>query len=108
MKLKMQRRDKGKRSKEITNNVMAKCNILIDFTGNADELISSANAAISAAGGSFSGNNSTGQFAINSPLGKVSGTFVVEGQSFNISITDKPFLVSCTRIEDELRKHLRT
>ncbi len=86
---------------------MAKCNITIDFSGNSEELIRSAEQAISGAGGSFSANNSEGEFAINSPLGKVSGTFVVQGQSFNISITDKPFLVSCDRIEEELRKKIK-
>lgn len=86
---------------------MAKCNISIDFNGNPDELIRSAEQAISGAGGSFSGSNSAGDFSINSPLGKVSGTYTVLGQSFNISITDKPFLVSCSRIEDELRKQIK-
>lgn len=86
---------------------MAKCNITIDFSGDPEQLVRSAETAISGAGGSFTGDNSTGKFAINSPLGKVSGTYMVEGQSFNISITDKPFLVSCSRIEDELKKQIR-
>ncbi len=86
---------------------MAKCNISIDFSGDPEQLIASAEQAISGAGGSFFGNNSDGRFSIHSPLGKVSGTYMVEGQSFNISITDKPFLVSCGRIEDELRKQIR-
>jgi len=86
---------------------MAKCTISIDFKGEPDELIRSAEQAISGAGGSFAGNNTDGKFAINSPLGKVSGTYSVLGQSFNISIVDKPFLVSCSRIEDELRKQIK-
>ncbi|MGV3685290.1 MAG: hypothetical protein ACO1NS_06675 [Daejeonella sp.] len=86
---------------------MAKCNISIDFSGDPEQLIRSAEQAISGAGGAFTGNNSDGKFSINSPLGKVSGTYIVQGQSFNISITDKPFLVSCSRIEDELRKQIR-
>ena len=86
---------------------MAKCNIAIDFNGESEELIRSAEQAISGAGGSFSGNNSEGKFAINSPLGKVSGTYTVIGQTFNISIVDKPFLVSCSKIEDELRKQIK-
>lgn len=86
---------------------MAKCNISIDFNGDPDQLIMSAEQAISGAGGSFSGNNSDGKFAINSPLGKVSGTYTVLGQSFNISIINKPFLVSCSKIEDELRKQIK-
>lgn len=86
---------------------MAKCNIAIDFNGESEELIRSAEQAISGAGGAFSGNNSEGKFAINSPLGKVSGTYTVIGQTFNISIVDKPFLVSCSKIEDELRKQIK-
>ncbi|MEJ7694996.1 hypothetical protein [Daejeonella sp.] len=86
---------------------MAKCNISIDFSGEADELLRSAEQAISGAGGSFAGNNSDGNFAISSPLGKVSGTYKVVGQSFNISIVDKPFLVSCNKIEEELRKQMK-
>lgn len=86
---------------------MAKCNMSIDFIGDPDQLIRSAEQAISGAGGSFSGTNSDGKFAINSPLGKVSGSYTVLGQSFNISITDKPFLVSCSKIEDELRRQIR-
>ncbi|WP_411275065.1 hypothetical protein [Daejeonella sp.] len=86
---------------------MAKCSISIDFEGDPDKLIRSAEEAISGAGGSFAGNNAEGKFAINSPLGKVSGTYTVLGQSFNISIIDKPFLVSCSKIEDELRKQIK-
>lgn len=86
---------------------MGKCNILIDFQGSPEELVRSAETAIAGAGGSFSGTQADGKFAINSPLGKVSGNYVVEGQTFNITITDKPFLVSCSRIEDELRKNIK-
>ena len=86
---------------------MAKCNISIDFNGDPDQLIRSAEQAISGSGGSFYGNNAEGKFAINSPLGKVSGTYTVLGQSFNISIIDKPFLVSCSKIENELRKQIK-
>lgn len=86
---------------------MAKCNISIDFNGQPDELIRSAEQAISGAGGSFAGSNSDGKFSISSPLGKVSGTYTVVGQSFIISIVDKPFLVSCSRIEEELRKQIK-
>lgn len=86
---------------------MGKCNFTIDFNGNGEELIRTAEEAISGAGGSFSSTDSEGKFVIKSPLGKVSGTFIVLGQSFNITITDKPFLVSCDRIEEELRKQIK-
>ena len=86
---------------------MSKCDFTIDFIGNGEELIRAAEQAISNAGGSFSSTDSEGQFVIKSPMGKISGTFIVLGQSFNISITDKPYLVSCDRIEEELRKQIK-
>ncbi len=85
---------------------MAKCNFSINFNGNADDMTKLAEQAISGAGGSFTGDNLAGMFVISSPLGKVEGNYSVENQSFNISITDKPFLLSCNRIEEELRKYI--
>lgn len=105
----MQKKDCDKKRTILKNHnpePMSKCTIPINFSGDPEGLIRNAEQAISAAGGSFSGNNSYGKFAISSPLGKISGTFSVQGQSFIITITDKPFLVSCGRIETELKKHL--
>ena len=86
---------------------MAKCNISINFSGNAEEMSKMAEHAIAAQGGSFSGDHLEGSFVIRSPLGDVEGNYLVENQAFNINITDKPFLLSCNRIEEELRKHIR-
>lgn len=86
---------------------MAKCNFSIPFTGNPEGLISQANSAISGYGGSFTGDNTQGQFNISSPLGKISGSYTILGQAFNISIEDKPMFISCGRIEDELKKYIK-
>lgn len=86
---------------------MAKCNISINFNGSADQITKMAQQAISGEGGSFSGDDAAGKFVIPSPLGKVEGSYLVDNQSFNINISDKPFLLSCNRIEEELRKYIR-
>ncbi|WP_207425035.1 hypothetical protein [Pedobacter sp. SYSU D00535] len=85
---------------------MAKCNFTIPFQGSAESLVAKAQTAIAQAGGTFNGSSSAGSFAISTPLGKVSGAYMVEGQGFNISIEDKPFLVGCGKIESTLREYL--
>lgn len=85
---------------------MAKCNISINFNGSSEVLIGQAEQAITGVGGTFSGDQLSGNFTISSPIGKVSGNYSVEDQTFSIAITDKPFLLSCNRIEDELRKYI--
>ena len=85
---------------------MAKCNIHINFNGDSEELVRQAEQAIAGVGGTFSGDQLSGNFTISSPIGKVKGNYAVEDQTFSIAITDKPFLLSCNRIEDELRKYI--
>jgi hypothetical protein len=85
---------------------MSKCNFSIDFTGPSDALIQQAQSAITSAGGKFNGDVNNGGFIIPTPIGEVSGAYAVENQSFHISIEDKPFLLSCNKIETELRNYL--
>jgi hypothetical protein len=87
---------------------MSKCNFSIPFAGGADELVKTAESAISNAGGKFNGDVDSGGFIISTPIGEVSGAYAVENQNFHITIEDKPFLLSCNKIETELRKYLAT
>jgi len=86
---------------------MAKCNFNIEFTGNPEGLINQANEAIAGQGGSFTGNDKNGEFNISTPIGKISGTYSILGQTFNIIIEDKPMFIGCGKIEEELKKHIR-
>lgn len=85
---------------------MAKCDFSIDFTGTSDLLIGRAKDAINNAGGMFDGDPQTGDFSISTPIGKIAGDYQVSGQTITFSITDKPFLLGCGRIENELRKYI--
>jgi hypothetical protein len=85
---------------------MSKCNFTIEFTASADDLIQKAKAAITNSGGQFNGDTSSGAFMISTPVGNVAGSYAVENQSFHINIEDKPFLVSCSKIESTLRNFL--
>src|SRR5690606_32953319 len=45
---------------------------------------------------------------INTPLGKIVGAYNIIDSTIDFKITRKPVLVTCKRIEDELRNHLQS
>ncbi len=85
---------------------MAKCNFSIEFSDGADALVSKAGSAIGQAGGSFDGDSSQGTFHLNTGIGSVRGNYTIQDSTIHIQIDQKPMLVSCNRIEEELRKRL--
>ena len=85
---------------------MSACNFSIAFTENATDLVNKANKGIANAGGKFNGDNTKGNFTIETPLGEIIGSYTVQNQTFNIDISKKPFFVSCNKIENELRKFM--
>lgn len=87
---------------------MAKCSFSIPFSGPAENFVQKAQTAINSNSGKFNGDTSSGAFVISTPLGEISGVYAVENQSFFISIEDKPFLVSCSKIENTLKDYLKS
>lgn len=78
------------------------CQFNISFSGQADSLITRAKQEIERSGGSLDGNAMHGQFQAKSPIGSIRGCYNIEGQQISLSITKKPMLISCSRIEREL------
>jgi hypothetical protein len=85
---------------------MSDCSFSIPFDGDPGSLITTARTAITEAGGRFSGDNASGEFSL-SLIGTLKGSYSVEGQSLNIVISKKPAILSCGRIEKELKKYLQ-
>jgi len=85
---------------------MSKCNFSIEFNQAADNLIANAESAISKAGGEFNGTNGNGNFQLQTPLGKINGSYIIQDKVINIQIDSKPLIISCTRIQEELKKYL--
>jgi len=54
----------------------------------------------------MSGSPSSGNLSIPTDVGQVEGTYFMRPGSVEVQITDKPFLLSCARIESELRRGL--
>jgi hypothetical protein len=82
------------------------CNFNIDFPQSASQLLSSAEGAMAKAGGKLEGNEKNGIFRLSTPFGKIKGTYLIENSTIYITVSEKPMLVGCNRIENELRNHL--
>jgi uncharacterized protein (DUF779 family) len=82
------------------------CDFQIPFTDSAESLVDKANKAITGIGGTFTGDTSTGQFSLSTPVGKISGTYTVGDKVLHVAIDDKPFFIPCSQIESQLKKSL--
>lgn len=87
---------------------MAQCNFSIPFSGSPDSLSLKAKQAITGAGGNFQGDPNGGTFEVSTPLGDIRGSYVVQQPSIMVTITSKPFLVSCGMIEKQLRGYFES
>ena len=85
---------------------MGNCKFNVDFNESIGTLIGKAKSAVMKVDGTFSGDNESGMYALPTPLGMITGNYTVSGNTIEFQITDKPFLVSCNKIEGELRKYL--
>ncbi len=82
------------------------CNFSFDLNESAATIVAKAKDAISKAGGTFTGNDASGDFVLSTFAGKIVGSYTVLASSLEIAITNKPIFVSCSMIEQELRKFL--
>ena len=82
------------------------CNISIPFSGEAQTILNKAKTAITGQGGVFNGDESAGAFSVSVFGNSIAGSYSVQGQSLNLVITDKPFLIPCSTIEGYLKKQL--
>ena len=83
---------------------MAVCVFDIAFTGSATALFERAKAGIQSQGGTLTGDATKGTVSAPTPIGRMAGTYAVTGQVAHFEITEKPFLLSCARIQTELAK----
>lgn len=82
------------------------CQFNVSHTGDKNQLVDNLRNAILQVNGTFDGDVSHGVFRGDTPLGSFSGSYDVHGDEILIRVDDKPFLISCSRIESEIRKYL--
>ena len=83
------------------------CQFSIPYSGDADSLLQRARQEIERGGGMLNGNNVQGDFQAKTPIGSIQGTYQFSGEEIVLSIRKKPLLLSCNRIEKELRGVMR-
>lgn len=84
---------------------MSKCNFTIPFSGSAEETVARAQSGIEENGGSFNGNTSAGTFSVK-VLGTINGSYTISGQEISIDIEAKPLFISCSQIEQFMKKSI--
>ena len=92
--------------RKLIQDKMSKCRFSMEFSQTPEELAGEARRSVMAAGGSFDGGDSEGTFSLSTGLGRVKGSYTILGKIIHVDISDKPLLVACGRIKDELSKYL--
>lgn len=83
------------------------CQFSIPYSGDAESLLQRARQEIERAGGVLSGSITQGNFQAKTPIGSIQGTYQFAGEEIVLSIIKKPLLLTCKRIEKELRGVMR-
>jgi hypothetical protein len=82
------------------------CTFSIPFTGDAESILAKAKAAIESQNGDFTGDANSGNFEVSVFANSIKGYYNVSGNNLNLTITDKPFLISCSTIESLLKSRI--
>jgi len=79
----------------------------IKLKESIDTMVETVKSKVKESGGSFDWNGSAGQLNVQTPLGKVKGNCkVVAEREIEISITNKPFLISENQIKSKIEEYL--
>ena len=85
---------------------MSACNFIIPFSGSAANILAKARSAVESQNGNFTGDETNGNFEVSIFSNSIAGSYNVSGQSLEITIDSKPFLVPCSAIESFLTKQI--
>jgi len=85
---------------------MAACNFIIPFAGPPNSVLAKAQTAIQSQGGTFTGDETGGNFYVSVMGNTIKGSYTVMGQDLDIVIESKPFLIPCSTIESFLKSKL--
>jgi hypothetical protein len=78
------------------------CAFSLHFDTTSDALFQSARTEIINQGGTFTGTPQQGQASLPTDAGTVYWNYLVQGQNLKVTVTDKPWLVSCAAIQQQM------
>jgi hypothetical protein len=82
------------------------CTFTLQHAGTPDTLYPVAKRQISSGGGSITGSPTSGSIAMPSAAGVIRLNYTASQGSIAVVVTDKPWVVSCAKIQSELAKIL--
>ncbi len=85
---------------------MSACNFSFPLQGDPAAILQKARTAVTGQGGSFDGNEQSGQFNLTVFGSSIVGSYAVADNKMDIVISDKPFLLPCVTIEGFLKSQL--
>jgi hypothetical protein len=85
---------------------VADCTYTLQHAGTPETLFPVARREISKSGGSVQGTPESGAVVLATAAGRVRFNYAARGNSVAIEVTDKPWVVSCAKIQSELVKML--
>ncbi|MEO6187582.1 MAG: hypothetical protein ABIO82_07635 [Ginsengibacter sp.] len=85
---------------------MSGCNLSIPFSADPKLILSKVKTAIQNQDGVLEGDENSGSFSVSVFGNSIKGSYSIEGNVMNITVSDKPMFVPCSAIESFLRSKL--
>lgn len=82
------------------------CNFELALKGTPSDFIRLAKKVITSQKGTFDGDEETGSFFIPIIIGNVEGSYKIKENNASITVSKKPMMISCDKIEHVLRSYL--
>ncbi|MEO5945141.1 MAG: hypothetical protein ABIP30_09690 [Ferruginibacter sp.] len=82
------------------------CNFNIPFSVSAETIVSKARHTVESQGGTFNGDENSGNLNVSIFGNTIVGSYSINGQELSVIISEKPFIVPCSTIESFLTKQL--
>ncbi|MFA4870798.1 MAG: hypothetical protein WC623_21555 [Pedobacter sp.] len=83
------------------------CDFSIEYPKSKDDMVGQLRAAIEGqTDGVFNGDVSSGAFSFSARGFELAGGYSISGDLVEVRIAKKPWLLSCRKIEAEIRKYL--
>ncbi|MCX2454359.1 hypothetical protein OQX61_24020 [Pedobacter sp. PLR] len=83
------------------------CNFSIEYPQAKDDMVEQLKAAIeSQTDGVFRGDVLSGEFSFSARGFELAGGYSISGDLVEVTVSKKPWLLSCRKIESEIRKYL--
>ena len=81
---------------------MSDCHFNVSFKGTAEEIYIKTKTAVENQGGNFEGDLSGGKFNVSVLSNTISGSYLVNGNELQVTITSKPIFLPCSAIQSFL------